>query len=204
VSGSANLTAPAWLKSTRDGGNVEAVTLRRVARQEAERLLAFAATKSIDWRKLTYSVLPDRVALSEYSSCDVFEAEIRGTYLQLRCDASSWAPVLPRLTVTVEDHYVGQLFAARCSKREGNVAEVVADLGNSPMVMRDGPVIVQLEVIHRDGRRETGRVWLARPDYLKMGAKERDLYRAKEALDAFRPSSGQWGATGAGMGKFHR
>lgn len=203
LAGSANLTSPAWLQATRDGGNLEAVTLRRFSSsKEARQLVKQVATTPVDWRTLTYAVTSENITENSQGACQILDAQLNGSSLELRCDARSWGPVMPVFRVTVEDHYGLETFSASCTKRSPKVADVHADLAISVVAARDGPAIVQLEVAHSATRRETGRAWLNRPDYLSLGAKDRALYRAKEALDQFRPTSSQWELLAEGWLRF--
>ena len=200
VTGSANLTAPAWLKSAKDGGNLEAVVVRRISTAEARRWWNGVKTRAVTWDTMTYA-RHDEDDRRSSAEIEIVDAEPQGRALQLHCRADGWERSAVSSIVTVESRRKRHAAVGRIIV--GDPVVVDGDTGDADLDDVEGPIAVRLDVVSSDGERRTGNAWLHRSDLLGMPAEVRRLYRAREvALNRLAGTGDDWERLAEGFAAF--
>jgi hypothetical protein len=184
VAGSANLTAPAWLRSAFTGGNLEAVTLRhsstkgrKKARTEVgiDRLLEKLVRVPIPHAALSY-IAPVEDEIVEYRTITIHSARAEPGLLLLRCAPGDWAVQSTKFSAYLasQDHST----AANAVLRPGPSNEAIIEIACAStaveyIALSDLAVVITLEACPAGGTRWIGRSWLEKPDYLRLSARAR-------------------------------
>lgn len=181
VAGSANLTAPAWLRAAATGGNLEAVILRHAsvqgrkkARTEVgiDRLLDELVRVPIPHGALSYTASVDDEA-SEDRTIVIYTARAGPGHLILRCACGDWAKQSTNLSAYLASQDYSAAAEAVVRLAEGNevIVEVVCtSAAVESIVLSDLAVVITLEAHTDGGTRWVGRSWLEKPDYLRLSA----------------------------------
>ena len=179
LSGSANLSSAAWLKSAMLGGNVEAVTLRLVDASAIRALLTQLSTHKFDFADLTYK--PDdqhEPSIADSPPFRLLHAAERDAKVEIVATTRPPGVESSLLRVSVQ---------GRGAPIQGTEIEVVdgvdglirfrADFG-SVFQKEEGPLIVTVS----DGRGRA-RIWMERPRLLALSTGERALRRTIARLE---------------------
>jgi hypothetical protein len=183
VAGSANLTAPAWLRSAADGGNLEAVTLRAATAGRgdiaAERIGITGLLEILTTRVIPHvALVQSPVTLLEAGppALEILSAVVEPGAVTLCCTPGPWATVDARLTLMLASRDEAAAIPAAFVRGAAQVVLVRASLGEpvaETLALNDAAVLVSLESRRPDGTRVTGRAWLEKPDFIRLAATDR-------------------------------
>lgn len=193
VTGSANLSAPAWLHSALDGGNVEAVTFRVLEDPTmcAPLLAALAGSEVQDWERLRPQRRPDE-SPSAAPAFRVPEVRLAGNRIEalvLYLDAAS-----ATAEYTIEfPPPLGMYPLVRVGAIPDSAALRAYDCEAPEAVLHaETPWAVAVRARTDEGESAPVRVWLHRPVTLERDADERALRRALRSVER----RGMWAEAG--------
>ncbi len=179
LSGSANLSSAAWLRSAASGGNVEAVTLRRVGASAIRALLTQLSTHKFDFAGLTYK--PDdrhEPSIADSPPFRLLHAVERDDGVEIMATARPPGVELSSLRVSVQGR------GAPIQGTEIEVADGADGLirfraaFGSAFQTEEGPLIVTVS-----DARGRARIWMERPRLLALSVGERALRRTIARLE---------------------
>ena len=194
VTGSANLTAAAWLRSARSGGNLEAVTVRSctVGRSHssgtsadavgAMRLLATLKTSVIAHARLQFDPPEESTQDSVEHSIPIRSVAAMAGRLEIECDAGVWESRDGSVDLHLASRDTSAVTQARITRRTGGAVTLVADGGSAAvesLLLGDAAVLATLTCTAADGVASSGRSWMDKPEYLRLSA---DARRSRHAL----------------------
>lgn len=183
ITGSANATSAAWLRSVAMGGNFEVVVFRQeIDPTIADGLLSAMVTESLVISDLTYEapppappggVFPPPMLHSAYEGHDGVMLHVRPGPWQAP-DISLTARLQTRSTIIV------QVPELRPGTADSAALWIPDPLSN--LAIDEDPVIAILEARRADGAVASGRIWVDRPRLLALSGRERS---ARRVLDRF-------------------
>ncbi|WP_419859981.1 hypothetical protein [Candidatus Palauibacter sp.] len=181
LSGSANLSSAAWLKSTESGGNVEVVTLREVDASAVDGLMTDVSTQPLDFGELFHQ--PDEQdedsagAAAPLRLLHATETDGRVEILVAGCRRDGGTP---SFKVTVQGrgppHHPTQ---TRIRHRDDGVVRIQAGFGSELESEGDGPLTVTVD----DGV-DRARIWVDRPRLLALSRADRAVRRTLAKLES--------------------
>jgi hypothetical protein len=194
VTGSANLTAAAWLRSASSGGNLEAVVVRSrtVGRRSssgtsaeavgAMRLLGALKTSVVAHARLQFELPNEATQGSLELSIPIRSVAAMAGRLEIECDAGLWEPSDGVVDLHLSSRDTSAVTHASIVRRTATAVTLVSD-GASPAVesllLGDAAVLATLTCVSADSIAASGRGWLDKPEYLRLSAEAR---RSRHAL----------------------
>jgi hypothetical protein len=179
VAGSANGTSAAWMRDVAGGGNLEAVTVRRLSSKLASLVFADLSTEPVE---------PEQLHRERDDECDehevylpLLDASVNGEFLELRCSDGSRLGSQDRLQ-------------ARLSSRDGSTVLPLVIIEQEQRLLRlrsqrshdilhsGAAVAVRLELLHDSEIRSSTPVWLDKPLYQELDPSLRAGVRALALL----------------------
>ncbi len=198
VAGSANATAPAWLRaavSTNNEmlGNLEAITVRRFSSRQVVRefCAALGALDEVaDWHELRYEAPAPTESIEDTASPELaillLDAEVVDGRLLLRMADAPWAAQAASATVVVEctvNATAGRYtFNAAVETHGDERARIDVPLAQHLLRDHREPAIVTVDVKLRDGSVRAGRAWLMQPALIDTPAPQREFEYATDAF----------------------
>jgi hypothetical protein len=184
VAGSANLSAPAWLRTAQSGGNVEAVTFRAVENPQLWRDLtsSLGENRIEDWAGL----MPTRDSESATIVSPGFRVrevrlETERVYVELLFDEGAWSTAT--FTLQAAGTFRPQPLIpanARVGEAEGALFWCAAPEG---LLRDETPIVVEVEGLTDAGEHASSRAWLSRPSALERDADERSFRRSLRNME---------------------
>lgn len=194
VTGSANLTAAAWLKSASSGGNLEAIVVRsrtvgrsRSSGTSAEavgamRLLGSLKTSVIAHARLQFEPPEETAPDSVDHPIPIRSLGAMAGRLEIECGAGEWEPSDGIVDLHLASRDTSAVTQAQVVRRTAEAVTLVSD-GVSPAVesllLGDAAVLGTITCVAADGVAASGRGWLDKPEYLRLSA---DARRSRHAL----------------------
>ena len=181
LSGSANLSSAAWLKSAESGGNVEVVTLREVDVSVIEGLMAEVATRPLDFADLTHK--PDDqdetlvAGAARFRLLHAIETDGR---VEIVATGYSRSVGLSSFRVNVQGrgtpiHPTG----IEITRDDDGLLQFRADFGSALETEGDGPLVVMIK-----SGVDKARIWMDRPHLLALSRSERAVRRTIAKLES--------------------
>ena len=189
LTGSANLTDPAWLRAAGGGppngargGNLEACVLRVVQQADIKRVLKPLTTKRVDYRELRYDRPATLDPASVGSAIVLLEAEVNAGHLTIHAESGAWCDGNPSIRVAIEARGERVTFEVSRRKSTERVAVLSVSLEGHRLAEDDAPAIVTVEALIRDRAVARGRLWLVRPALLALSSEARARRRAVQQM----------------------
>lgn len=182
VAGSANLTAPAWLRSAADFGNAEAVTLRVSPDPRGfDGLLEALGPLPVELSSLRY-VAEEQ---DDSSPTDFVISEIRvepnGVVATIRLLDPRWSAARFILRYETDAEIPPVDFQVQADDHAGIL--ILRAPPESTHALGDAPVVAAVDAVLPSGERASSRAWLERPIQLRLSATDRAYRRATLALE---------------------
>jgi hypothetical protein len=184
TSGSANLTAAAWLSSVARGGNLELITLREVSgpsrkvvlqKLGLERLLSALKTKEMAIEDLEYQKPLEPDPQDSDSRIELLLAEENDGLVTLECRHIAALETAHSIRVSLRSQFRTAAVPAEV-ERNGSLVRLRIpgfDANVSALLSEEYAIAVSVETLEGGAVVASGFRWLDRPDQLKLTAHER-------------------------------
>ena len=181
LSGSANLSSAAWLKSAESGGNVEAVTLREVDASAIESLMAELATRPLDFADLTHRADDqDETLVAGSARFRLLHATETDGRVEIVAAGCSRSVGLSSFRVSVQGRGAPiHPTVIEIMKDDDRLLRFQADFGSALETEGDGPLVVMVE-----SGVDKARIWMDRPRLLALSRSERAVRRTIAKLES--------------------
>jgi len=188
VTGSANLTAAAWLRSARDGGNLEAVVVRAsTVRADSSsgspadsvgtsRLIRSLKTSVIAHASLRFELTEENEATFVEHSIPVRAVAAVAGRLEIECGGGPWMPSGGNADLLLASRDSSAVTRARITRSADDTITLDADTTTpavESLLLGDAAVLATLTCTAADGLAASGRAWVDKPEYLRLSANAR-------------------------------
>ena len=181
LSGSANLSSAAWLRSTESGGNVEVVTLREVDASAIDNLMTEVSTQPLDFAELVHQ--PDDQEEDSVAAATPFRllhaTETDGR-VEIVAAGTRWGESSLSFNVAVQGRGAPHhRVKTGITPRDDGLIGIQADFGSELESEGDGPLTVTVD----DGVGRA-RIWVDRPRLLALSRADRVVRRTLAKLES--------------------
>jgi hypothetical protein len=188
LTGSANLTAPAWLRAAalgesgrQGGGNLETCVLRQVTEAEINDLLEPLVCTPVELAKLRYVQPTDADVTQAAPGIALIAAELAAAMLTVIAEPGAWCEGSATIRLAVEARGTRHSFEPALRRLTSDRVLLSVSLDRHPLAEDDTPAIITVEsVSHGDDMR--GRIWLVRPALLALSSQARAKRRAIQQM----------------------